>query len=153
APLATRSETFTASAFQPISAGSVSSRKCLPATSISLVRTASSSGPSANRAASSTRPNAPEAPFARGAKTDWIISGSLANPAPGSAPSSAIRLLLELGRARPPRDGVENAVHDFRLLALEEGMRDVEIFVYHDPGGHLCAFQQLVCARTQDGAQ
>jgi hypothetical protein len=56
APIAARSERLTASAFQPRLRGSVSGRKCVPATSMSVVIASSLPGDGCTRAQSSPGP-------------------------------------------------------------------------------------------------
>src|SRR5262249_38333840 len=65
--LAARSEAFTASAFQPISSGASSPKKCTPSATGSVLSTSCVPGSTAITAQSSARPKAPGAPMARGA--------------------------------------------------------------------------------------
>src|SRR5512145_2725313 len=48
---------------------------------------------------------------------------------------------------------VEDAVDDFRLLALEEGVGKVDIFGDDDARRNVLAHQHLVSAGAKDGAQ
>ena len=116
APLATRSETLTASAFHAMAPGSSPGMKCTPAIRPSVVTTRSCPGSGVIAAQSSLRPNAPAKPAARGAQNSAMIASSLCRSA-----GFAVVMAVELTCAQPPRQLVEHAVHDLRLVALEEG--------------------------------
>ena len=62
APLAARSETLTASAFQAMSSGASSARKCTPSATGSVLSTSSVPGAGVSSAQSSLRPKAPGKP-------------------------------------------------------------------------------------------
>ena len=69
AALAARSETFTASAFQAMSSGASSARKCTPSATGSVLSTSSVPGAGVSSAQSSSRPKAPGEPRASGARS------------------------------------------------------------------------------------
>ena len=151
APLAARSETLTASAFQAIAAGSSSGRKCTPAMTASVVTTSSCPGGGAisravvleaERAGKAGRQRRPElgddAPLR---SADHAGSWSRRHRRSNSA------------GAQPPRQLVEHAVDDLRLLVVEERVRDVDVLVDDDAGGHVGALHQLEHAGAQDRAQ
>src|ERR1700722_4247705 len=145
APLAARSDRLTRSSFCAISPGGSSGRKCTPATMASVLRTYCSPLAPGISAASSSSLRPPGA--ASGAKKRAMRSNS-------SRRGFAVTALLpELARPQPPRQVVEHAVDQSRLLGSEERMGDVEILVDDDLGRHVRAMRQFESAAAQDGAQ
>src|SRR5260370_18496959 len=84
---------------------------------------------------------------AGGAKNRAMRSNS---PSLGAAIAAGPR---EFRLAQGPRDPVQHAVHHARLLAREEGVRDLDVLVHRDPRGHVAAREKLVSSGAQDRAQ
>src|SRR5437868_12626551 len=120
----------------------------MPAMIVSVVRTSCFPGGPSISATSSTSPSAPgPASGAKKRAMRWNSSRCGAAATIGSQP--VIRLVLP----QHARQAVEHAVHHPRLLAGEEGVRDVEIFADHDARRHVGAAEQLIGAGAQNGAQ
>src|SRR5690606_30378976 len=63
------------------------------------------------------------------------------------------RLGVELRRAQPPRNLVENTVHDPRLVLGEEVVGDIDVLVDDNARRHVLPLQKLVNPRSQNGTQ
>src|SRR3984893_3106058 len=142
APLAARSDRFTRSALRAIVSGGSSLRKCTPSTMASVVTTTSS--PRAFRiAASSTRLNAPGS----------VASGLKYRAISVSSPDGRALATGKLVGAKLPRDLVEHGVDHAGLVAIDKGVRDIDIFRDHDAAGHILAMLEFIGARAQHRAQ
>src|ERR1700732_2330721 len=57
--------------------------------------------------------------------------------------------------AKLPRDLVQHRIYHARLLSLDKGVRDIDIFRHHDAARHVLAVLEFVTARakyrTEDG--
>src|SRR5260221_192075 len=113
----------------------------MPAMIASVVRTGCRPGGTSMGAASSTSPSAPVP--ASGAKKRAMRSNS---PSFGAATAIRSEAMVDIVLAQHPRQPVEHAIHHARLLAGEEGVRDVEILADDDARRHVGAAEQLIGA-------
>src|SRR5690606_15899935 len=134
-----------------------SKRKCTSATDVSIVTTICRPGEIERTAASSCNPSAPGKPDAKGANTSAIMAcsasaggrsaiGLTGRGSAGSGPALLPRLACR--DAQAPGGSVQDAVDDFRLIIVEERVRDVDILVDDDAIGNVLAFDELECAGT-----
>src|SRR5215813_4234265 len=76
------------------------------------------------------------------------------SPCPRSSPlATAGALARKVFGPRLMAELIEDAVDHFRLLALEKGVRKIDILGNHHARRHVLAHQHLVGAGTQNGAQ
>src|SRR5688572_21210650 len=112
--------------------------KCTPAMRASVVTTRSVPSVGAMTAASSSKRSAPGYPCAKGANSRAMTPSS-----PGRS-GSAMSGTGEFRRPELARDGIENAVHHARLVAAEEGMGHIQIFVDDHLGRNIEPLMQLI---------
>src|SRR6516164_9843459 len=80
----------------------------------------------------------------------WVRAVGHASALVATSGSLAPRKFLG---TEPARDLVQHCVHHASLFPLDKGVRDIDIFGYYDPAGHVAAVLELIGARTQDRAQ
>src|SRR3954454_14767807 len=127
APLAARSDRFTATSFQPTLAGGSSGRKWTPSAILSWVSTS----PSSNAASSSN-------PRAAGAVAIFRQRSMICSS----------RMRLDLRRADTLGNRVEQAVDEAALALVVKGVGDVDIFGDDRRQGHVGPGNQLIGAGT-----
>ncbi len=127
APIAARSDRFTASALAATASGGSDDRKWISDTMVSVVTTTRWPNCNGMMAASSNRPRAPGSPAARGAKNWDISSNSLSR----STPIGAIRTFRQFRRTEFSRKLIQNGIHEGWFLASEKRMGHIHIFVDH----------------------
>src|SRR5882672_4930624 len=106
----------------------------MPATIASVVSTSCCPGGASISATSSSRPSAPFP--ASGAKKRAMRSNS---PRCGAAATIRSEAVVDVVLPQYPRQTIEHAIHHARLLAGEEGMRDIEILADDDARRHVGA--------------
>src|ERR1700756_5599861 len=124
--------------------GGSSFRKCTPCTMASVVTTISSPLRALRTAASSSRPNAP------GSVASGLKWRAISESSPDILRSSPTRKLFgpEL-----PGDLVQHRVHHAGFLAVDEGVRDIDIFRHHDAPRNILAMFELIGPGPQYRAQ
>src|SRR6266478_4715269 len=83
----------------------------------------------------------------RGRQTRGGIASSLTLLAMTALPTR------KLVAAEPAGDLVEHRVHHAGLVAIDKGMRDIDIFGHDDAAGYVLAMLQFVRSRAQHRAQ
>ena len=116
----------------------------------SAVTTSSAPFGKPSTAASSVRPSAPGC---RASGLKWrAISRSSADTLARARLATAYPA-AELAGAKLPRQLIEHRIDHAGLLAIDEGMGDIDIFGDHDAGRHVGLAVELVGAGAQDRAQ
>src|ERR1700731_3139460 len=94
----------------------------------------------------------------RHTKTDVIASEAKQSKVTNTKAGLLRRLRFSQGRqlptrklvaAKPTGDLVQYGVHHPGLIAIDESMRDIDIFRHHDAAGHVLAILEFVGTRTQ----
>src|SRR5690606_35763157 len=148
APMAARSDRFTARAFQPMSEAAVPEGKCTPSLRVSIVTTSCRPGGGCSRAASSPIPSttSSRACAARSRMRSISLNSAMAMAA-GSAAGR-----LHFGRAPLGGGVVEHAVDIGVAVLGAEALDGLQGLVDHHPVGHVDAVAQLVGGDAQHGA-
>src|SRR5436190_1109235 len=94
-------------------------------------------------AQSSCRPKAPGNPAASGAQNSAISASSPPILRLLAASLGSRGIAIELCRTQLPRQLVEHAVDDFRLVLGEERVRDVDVLIDDDAAWHVRTLHQL----------
>jgi len=155
APLAARSDRLTRSAFFAIASGGSLGKKCTPPTMASAVTTKARPAGGVRSAASSVKPSAPGC-RAIGLKCR-AISRSSADSCPDSprlarSATASPHSRFELARAQLPCKLVEHRIDHAGLLAIDEGIGDIDIFAHHHARRHVGLAVEFVGAGAQDRA-
>src|SRR5690606_9901702 len=148
APIAARSDRFTASAFQPMSAAGVPSGKCTPALRVSVAIASSMPAGGCSSAASSPMPRTTSS-RAVARRRMWSMKvNSMAGRVAALAP-----LLQALFHGAPGGGGVVEHAVDVGVAVLgTEALGAVDGLIDHDPVRDVQAVAQLVGGDAQRGA-
>ena len=140
APIAARSDRFTASAFQPIAKASVALGKCRPATKVS--QTATSCVP---RIGSSTAPSSPMPSTTSSRTPRWVAARRRinSNSSSDSATSAAIFATTDVTRQL-----IEHTIDEGVAEVGTETLGRLNRFVDNDTIRHIEAMNQLVGAEA-----
>src|SRR6266436_10331797 len=90
------------------------------------------------RVGAKRRPMTGSAKQSRGRQTGRWIASSLTLLAMTALPTR------KLVAAEPAGDLIQHGVHHASLVAIDKGMRDIDIFGHHDAAGHVLAMLELV---------